>query len=286
MSVHHLVDTYGYAAVFLLVAAESLGVPLPGETTLVAAASYAGATHRLSIGLVFAFGAAAAILGDTAGYWIGDKGGYRLLYRYGRYVRFDESKIKVAHYLFERRGGAVVFFGRFVLVLRTYAAFLAGTTRMRYRRFLVFNASGGIIWAALYAFLAYYASSFLTSASTPLEIGFASLAVVVIVAGILVARRRMSSLVERAEAAYPGPLAHPDERGISEPPVSSPPTRPVAARSAVPQPVPPGRSGAAGADGAQAEVVESPGGSGQTAPPVIRPRGPGTARAPGDVSTK
>ena len=213
MSVHHLVETYGYLAVFVLVAVESLGVPLPGETALIAAAAYAGThPHRLSIGLIFAVGAAAAILGDTTGYWIGDKGGYRLLYRYGRYVRLDESKIKVAHYLFDRRGGAVVFFGRFVSVLRTYAAFLAGTTRMRYRRFLFFNASGGVVWAAAYAFLAYYAGSFLSKASAPFEIGFASLAVVFIVIGFLVARRHMSTLVERAEAAYPGPLVRPDQR--------------------------------------------------------------------------
>jgi membrane protein DedA with SNARE-associated domain len=216
VTIHHLVETYGYAAVFLLVAVESLGVPLPGETTLIAAAAYAGAhPHKLSIGLIFVVGAAAAILGDTTGYWIGDKGGYRLVYRYGRYVRLDESKIKVAHYLFDRRGGAVVFFGRFVSILRTYAAFLAGTTRMRYRRFLFFNASGGIFWAAVYAFLAYYAGSFLSAVSTPFEIGFASLAVVFIVIGVLFVRRHISTLVERAEAAYPGPLARPDERGVS-----------------------------------------------------------------------
>ncbi|MGC8471376.1 MAG: DedA family protein [Acidimicrobiales bacterium] len=244
MNIAHLVHVYGYGAVFVLVAVESLGVPLPGETALIAAATYAGTTHGLSIGLVFAVAAAAAILGDTAGYWIGDAGGYRLLYRYGHYVRLDESKIKVAHYLFERRGGVVVFFGRFVSVLRTYAAFLAGTTRMRYRRFLFFNASGGIAWAALYAFLAYYAGTFLSKTSTSFEVGFASAAVVVIVVGLLVLRRQMSVLVERAEAAYPGPLvppgAHhargqPDAGGASttigvrdEDPGSQEPPRPAA----------------------------------------------------------
>jgi len=222
VSVHHLVESYGYAAVFVLVLIESLGVPLPGETSLIAAAGYAGATHRLSITLVVAVAAAAAILGDTTGYWVGDKGGYRLLYRYGHYVRLDESKIKVAHYLFDRRGGAVVFFGRFVSILRTYAAFLAGSTRMEYRRFLLFNAAGGIVWATLYGLLAYFAASFLSAVSTPFEIGFASLAVVVIVIGLVVARRHLSTLVQRAEAAYPGPLARPEERGVC-----AEPTRPV-----------------------------------------------------------
>lgn len=219
MSIHHLIQTYGYAAVFVLVAVESLGVPLPGETALVAAASYAGATHhhRLSIALIFAVAAAAAVIGDTIGYWIGAKGGYRLIYRYGHYVRLDEPKFKVARYLFDRRGGTVVFFGRFVSILRTYAAFLAGAAQMRYRRFLAFNASGGILWAALYSFLAYYAGSFLTRVSTPFDIGFACVAVVLIVAGLFFVRRHMSTLVERAEAAYPGPLVPPGERDDEEP---------------------------------------------------------------------
>lgn len=206
MSVHELVSSYGYLAVLVLVAVESLGIPLPGETVLIAAASYAGATHRLSIWLVFVVGAGAAVLGDTIGYWIGDVGGYRLLLRYGRYVRVDEPKIKVAHYLFDRRGGAVVFFGRFVSILRTYAAFLAGTTRMQYRRFLVFNAAGGVLWAAVYCALAYEAAGFLSRTTTPFEIGAGCLAVVLLVAGLLLIRRHISALTTKAEAAYPGPL--------------------------------------------------------------------------------
>ncbi len=206
MSIDHLIDTYGYWAVFGFVAIESFGIPLPGETALIAAATYAGATHRLSIGVIFAVGAAAAILGDTAGYWIGDKGGYRLLRRYGHYVRFDEPKIKVARYLFARHGGKVVFFGRFVSVLRTYAAFLAGTTRMRYRRFLVFNAAGAIIWSALYSFLAYFAGGFFARFSTPVNIALAVVAVVAVVAGIVILRRKMGALTAAAEAEFPGPL--------------------------------------------------------------------------------
>lgn len=208
MTIHHLITTYGYAAVFALVAIESLGIPLPGETTLVAAAVYAGTTqpHKLAVWGIFAAGAAGAIIGDTVGYWIGELGGSRLVVRYGRFVRLDEPKIKLAHYLFDRHGGSVVFFGRFVSVLRSYAAFLAGTTGMRYRRFLLFNALGGILWAAVYAFVGYYAGSFLAGVSTPLEVVLGSAAVLAVVAGILVARRRMSALVAKAEAAYPDPI--------------------------------------------------------------------------------
>jgi membrane protein DedA with SNARE-associated domain len=210
VSINGIIKSYGYGAVFVLVALESLGVPLPGETTLIAAATYAGATHRLSVWVIFVVAAAAAIIGDSMGYWIGDKGGYRLLYRYGHYIRVEETDMKVARYLFDRHGGTVVFFGRFVIVLRSYAAFLAGTSRMRYRRFLAFNASGGTLWAGLYAFVAYYAAGFLTGASKAIEIAFGVAAVAVVVAVVLFVRYRLRALRAKATAAYPGPLEEPD----------------------------------------------------------------------------
>ena len=138
------IQTYGYWAVFLAVGLESLGVPIPGETTLIAAALYAGSTHRLNFVTLGIVAAAAAIVGDNIGYLIGRFGGYRLLRRYGHYVRVDEAKLKVGRYLFDRHGGKVVFFGRFISVLRTYAAFLAGVNMMVWRRFLLYNAAGGI----------------------------------------------------------------------------------------------------------------------------------------------
>jgi membrane protein DedA with SNARE-associated domain len=207
VNVHHLVESYGYWAVFILVGLESFGVPLPGETALIAAATYAGATHRLSPWLIFLSAASAAIIGDTCGYWIGNKGGYRLLLRYGNVVRFDEPKVKVARYLFDNHGGKVVFFGRFVSVLRTYAAFLAGTTRMRYRRFLIFNVGGGLVWAAIYTALGYFFGSTLSKLSTPLDIALAAVAVAVIVVGVMLTRRHYAALLEKAEVAYPEPLS-------------------------------------------------------------------------------
>ncbi|MGO8883252.1 MAG: DedA family protein [Streptosporangiaceae bacterium] len=98
---------------------ESLGIPVPGETALIVAGLYAGHTHHLSAWLICAVAAAAAITGDNVGYWIGSRGGYRLARRYGPRVRLDERKLKVARYLFDRHGGKVVFFGRFVSILRT-----------------------------------------------------------------------------------------------------------------------------------------------------------------------
>ncbi len=206
VSAAHLLHQYGYAAVFVLVGAESLGVPLPGETILVAAGIYAGSTHRLLVWAIFAVAAAAALLGDSIGFWIGDRGGYRLLHRYGRYIRVREAEIKVGRLVFDRHGGKVVFFGRFVSVLRTYAAFLAGTLKMRWRRFLPYNAAGGIVWAALYSFVPYEVGRAVEKASHTIAIGVGAAAAVVIVAAVVALRRKASQLEAAAEAAYPGPL--------------------------------------------------------------------------------
>jgi len=206
VSIGSLIESYGYLAVFVLVGVESLGVPLPGETALITAAIYAGHTHRLNPWLIFLVASAAAIIGDNIGYWIGDKGGYRLARRYGSKVRLDERKLKIARYLFDRHGGKVVFFGRFVSVLRTYAAFLAGTSKMRWRRFLPANAAGGIVWAGVWTLAAYLAGNALQRASGTINLILAGAAVAGIVAAILLVRRQTGKLADRAEAAYPGPL--------------------------------------------------------------------------------
>jgi membrane protein DedA with SNARE-associated domain len=206
VSIGSLIDSYGYLAVFVLVGAESLGIPVPGETALITAAIYAGHTHRLNPWLIFLIAAAAAIIGDNIGYWIGDKGGYRLARRYGPKVRLDERKLKTARYLFDLHGVKVVFFGRFVSVLRTYAAFLAGTSKMRWRRFLPANAAGGVVWAGVWTLAAYLAGNALKRASGTINLIFIAAAVVGIVITILLVRRETGKLADRAEQAYPGPL--------------------------------------------------------------------------------
>jgi membrane protein DedA with SNARE-associated domain len=206
MNITQLIESYGYWALFALVAAESFGVPVPGETALIVAGTYAGTTHHLNPWLIFVVASAAAIIGDNIGYWIGRKGGYALARRYGPKVRLDERKLKIARYLFDRHGAKVVFFGRFVAVLRTYAAFLAGTSRMRWRLFLPANAAGGIVWAGAYTLASYLAGNALQRASSTLTWVLAGAAVLGIVAGIIVLRRQGRRLAARAEAAYPGPL--------------------------------------------------------------------------------
>src|SRR3989441_9881367 len=145
-----LLATYGYLAVFVFVGVESMGIPVRGETMLVTAAIYAGTTGRRSILWVIVASAAGAIVGDNIGYVIGRTGGYRLVKRYGRYIRLEEDRLRLGQYLFDKHGSKVVFFGRFVSVLRIFAAFLAGVNRMHWRRFLIFNAAGGIALAAVY----------------------------------------------------------------------------------------------------------------------------------------
>jgi membrane protein DedA with SNARE-associated domain len=188
------------------VAVESLGIPFPGETALITAALYAGSTHNLTLAGVVIVAAAAAMIGDNIGFFIGDVGGYRLLRRYGHYIRLDEKHLKVGRYLFDRHGGKVVFFGRFVSVLRTYAAFLAGTLRMRWLHFLAANAAGAVVWASIYGIGAYELGASAKHVSRLISIIGGALAVVAIVTVTLFIRRYEKVLEEKAEEAYPGPL--------------------------------------------------------------------------------
>lgn len=200
------VAQYGYLAVLAIVGLESLGIPLPGEATLITAALYAGATHRLNIVGVIVAAGAGAIIGDNIGYLIGHWGGYRLLVRYGHHVGLHDSRIKIARYLFLRYGGAVVFFGRFVSILRAYAALLAGTTRMPWRWFVLYNAAGGVVWSTLYGLAAYFLGNTVDRMSRPLAIGFVLAGVAAIAVGAFLVRRQESSLEEAAEKAFPRPL--------------------------------------------------------------------------------
>jgi membrane protein DedA with SNARE-associated domain len=201
-----LMSSYGYVAVGGVIALESMGIPLPGETMLIVAAVHAGTTHQLDIVLVIVAAAAGAIVGDNIGYWIGREAGYRLLLRYGRYVRLTESKLKLGLYLFHRYGGAIVFFGRFFAVLRALAALLAGASRMDWPRFLFFNAAGGIVWATLYGTAAFVFGNILHEVSRHLGLALAAAAAVIIIAGVIHLRRHEAQLIGEAERAYPGPL--------------------------------------------------------------------------------
>src|SRR3954464_13631809 len=195
-AIDDLLSDYGYLAVFAMIGIESLGIPAPGETMLVTASVYAGATHNLEIAGVIAAATAGAIIGDNIGYGIGRVGGYPLLLKFGHRVRVKESHLKVARYVFDRHGEKVVFFGRFVALLRTYAAFLAGVGQMKWRRFLVANAAGGIVWALIFGLLGYWGGKAFERLSTPVNIGLGIVGLTAIVAFTLFLRRRTERLAD------------------------------------------------------------------------------------------
>ena len=205
-----LLTNYGYLAVFVVIAIESLGIPAPGETMLVTAAVYAGATGNLAIEGVIAAAIAGAVIGDNIGYAVGRRGGYRLLLRHGPKLHIKQSHLKVARYVFERHGGKVVFFGRFIAILRTYAAFLAGVGQMQWMRFLAWNAAGGIVWATIFGLLGYYGQKAFERLSTPINILLGVLGFAAIVVFTVALRRRTERLADVAERAYPGPLGDGD----------------------------------------------------------------------------
>jgi membrane protein DedA with SNARE-associated domain len=154
--VTHFIENYGLFFVFGIVCLESAGLWLPGETALIAAAVYAANGH-LSITAIIVVAAAAAIIGDNIGDWLGRGGGRRLLYKYARLRRLADKVLPPAERFFERHGGKAVFLARFFGGLRVTGAWMAGITRMSWWRFLFWNAAGGIVWAIGVSLLAFYA---------------------------------------------------------------------------------------------------------------------------------
>ena len=156
--------------------------------------------------------ALAAILGDNAGYWVGREFGFPLLYRFGHLLRIDEGRLKVAQYLFLRYGGAIVFFGRFVAILRTFAAFLAGVNKLPWPKFLLFNAAGGIVWATIFGLGGYFLGRAFETYARPVGIAALIAAVIGAFGGEPLRRPSRKLLRAEAEAALPGPLVAPKPR--------------------------------------------------------------------------
>lgn len=181
INVTHLVETFGYPLLFVIVMAESSGVPIPGETALIAAGVLASG-GKLEIQFVIAIAALAAIVGDNIGYQIGRKGGRWLLQRPGAFHRQRLQALASGEPFFERHGPKAVFFGRFVLGLRVWASWLAGATHMRWRSFFLWNACGGICWATGVGLIAYFLGN--TAGSAIEAFGLYGLAAVVIAIGI------------------------------------------------------------------------------------------------------
>jgi membrane protein DedA with SNARE-associated domain len=155
--VTHFFTHHGLPLLAVVVALESFGIPLPGETALIAFGVLASQGHY-GIEWVIVVAAAGAIVGDNLGYWlIGRLGGRALFRRWGWLHRYADRVLPRAEALMARHGGKTVFFGRFVSILRYTVAWIAGLSRMRWWRFLFWNAAGGIAWATTVGLIAYYA---------------------------------------------------------------------------------------------------------------------------------
>lgn len=204
-----LLARYGYLAIATIIMLESMGVPLPGETTLVTASVYAGTSHNLNIWLVVLSAVAGAVIGDNIGYWVGEKLGYRLLLHYGPRIGITDRQIKLGQYLFIRHGAKVVFFGRFVAVLRVLAAFLAGVNCMHWSKFFIANLTGAILWAALFGFGAFALGHSIHRLTGPVGIAALGIGLAVIAAALAFAKRHEERLTAEAERALPGPLREP-----------------------------------------------------------------------------
>src|SRR5216684_4199973 len=180
---------------------ESAGVPLPGETILVSAAAYAGHKHSLDIRYVIAAAAGGAIFGDNIGFWVGREFGASLLARWGYLVGLDDRKRKLGQYLFALHGGKIVFFGRFVALLRAFAALLAGVNGLPPLRFFIFNAAGGIVWATVFGLGGYLLGAGIHRIAGP--VGWAVLAITLAGAVGLwrYYKRHEEDLLAQAEAA-------------------------------------------------------------------------------------
>jgi membrane protein DedA with SNARE-associated domain len=211
-SILDIAGNVGLPVLGLLVAAESMGIPVPGETALITMALVASEGKVPIVGVI-AIAAAGAIIGDNIGFFfIGRKGGRRLLERPGRFEKERRRALEIGDPFFARHGAKAVFFGRWITGLRTWASWLAGASEMEWHTFLFWNAAGGILWATTVGLAVYYAGSGAKKVITQVGLYALIAAAVLAVAGIatfvLVRRRRRRSAADRDQAAtLPDPEA-------------------------------------------------------------------------------
>lgn len=155
-------EHYGLWAILVLVFLEDFGIPVPGETVLIAGAVYAG-SGRLNIVAVGVIGFAAAVAGDNVGYAIGRFGGHAVVLRWGKYVFLTEERMEKAKSFFSRHGGKIIVIARFIEGLRQANGIIAGITEMRWLRFLMFNMIGAALWVGCWVTVGYFAGEHITT---------------------------------------------------------------------------------------------------------------------------
>jgi membrane protein DedA with SNARE-associated domain len=201
---------YGAAAVGIGLLLESMGLPLPGESLMIAAAIYAATTHRLDIFILVPVAASGAICGDQIGYLIGRWIGFRALARWGGRLGLTQDRLLLGRFLFRRYGGRVVVLGRFVAVLRTFVALLAGANRMPWHSFLLWNALGGIGWTSLYGFGAYALGDAALRLSGPVGIALGVVIGVALIGALVFVKRNEARLMAEARQEMAAPRGVPN----------------------------------------------------------------------------
>lgn len=194
-----LVRNHGFWIVGLVIGLESMGLPLPGEILLIAASIWAATTHDGNIEWIVLAAAAGAILGDNAGYVIGSRLGRPALERHGPRIGLTVQRQRLGDFLFLRYGGAVVFFGRFIAFLRVFAAVLAGASRMPWKRFLIWNTAGGLVWTHLFGYGAYFLGNRIVMLASTFGLAMGVLTVGVLIGGFWLMKTQEHRLVRLAE---------------------------------------------------------------------------------------
>jgi membrane protein DedA with SNARE-associated domain len=154
-SIQELARQYGYWAVFVGIALENTGIPIPGETITIVGGFLAG-SGELNYWFVLASAIAGAIFGDNLGYWIGRIGGWQFLLRLGQFFKIEEQQLEKARKQFSQNAPRAVFFGRFVALLRIFAGPMAGIAQMPYSQFLLCNFGGAAVWASIVVSLSFF----------------------------------------------------------------------------------------------------------------------------------
>jgi membrane protein DedA with SNARE-associated domain len=189
-----LFGRYGYAVVFVGVLLENAGLPVPGETVLLAGAALSR-SGTLALPWIIVTAIAGAVLGDNIGFWIGRRGGRALVARFGSKLGLTDARLREFDRFFDRHGAKTVFIARFVTGLRVFGALLAGTSDLPWSRFLVYNASGAVAWATTFGMVGYFLAYSWESLETWIgRSGLALLAVIaaVVVVALLRARRAVA----------------------------------------------------------------------------------------------
>jgi membrane protein DedA with SNARE-associated domain len=137
---------YGYWVVFFGVMLENAGLPVPGETILLAA-GFASALGMFHLPLVMLIAATGAVIGDNIGYWVGHYYGRSVFEKFGRFVFLTPARLARMDAFFARHGSKTIFVARFITGLRVFAALFAGASRMPWRTFFLYNVSGAVVWA-------------------------------------------------------------------------------------------------------------------------------------------